>query len=230
MPQSDWVWFFDLDNTLHDASARIFRKLDGTITAFICERLGLDAASADALRVDYWQRYGATLSGLVRHHGIKVEHYVSATHAFIHEGAVSDWVMVTRGLARALAVLPGRKILLTNAPAPYARRVLAALALSRAFERVIAIEAMHVHGALRPKPSRTLLRVAAADVGVRARNAILVEDSLANLKAARAIGWRTVFVSGFLRPPPKVRIYRPSFVDLQVKSVAQLALRYRGLS
>jgi putative hydrolase of the HAD superfamily len=223
------VWFVDLDNTLHNASHRIFSALDGTINAFITDELGLNETDANALRMDYWRRYGATLSGLVRHHGVKVDHYVDKTHAFIHEGAVSDWVIRRPGLARALATLPGRKILLTNAPGRYAARVLMALGLERAFEKCIAIEAMHLHGTLRPKPSQAMLRAIAARERVLAQDAILVEDSVANLKAARAIGWRTVFVSGFLAPRAKVRIYRPAYVDLQVKSIAELALRYRGL-
>jgi putative hydrolase of the HAD superfamily len=103
------------------------------------------------------------------------------------------------------------------------------LGLERAFTKCIPIEEMHLHGTLRPKPSRALLRAVAARERVSAENAILVEDSVANLKAARAIGWRTVFVSGFLAPRAKVRINRPAYVDLQVKSIAQLALRYRGL-
>jgi putative hydrolase of the HAD superfamily len=229
MRGTDPVWFVDLDNTLHDASKRIFSALDSTITAFIADELGLSHADANELRIEYWRRYGATLSGLVRHHGVKVQHYVDRTHAFIDEGVVTDWVTVGSGLDRALSMLPGRKILLTNAPRRYASRVLLALGLERAFTKCIPIEEMHLHGTLRPKPSRALLRAVAARERVSAENAILVEDSVANLKAARAIGWRTVFVSGFLAPRAKVRINRPAYVDLQVKSIAQLALRYRGL-
>jgi putative hydrolase of the HAD superfamily len=229
MRGTEVVWFVDLDNTLHDASKRIFSKLDSTITAFIADELAISEHDANQLRVEYWRRYGATLSGLVRHHGVKVQHYVDRTHAFIDEGLVTDWVTVASGLERALSMLPGRKILLTNAPERYASRVLLALGLKRSFFKCIPIEEMHVHRTLRPKPSRALLRAVAARERVSAENAILVEDSVLNLKAARAIGWRTVFVSGFVPPRTKVRINRPAYVDLQVKSIAQLALRYRGL-
>jgi hypothetical protein len=59
-----------------------------------------------------------------------------------------------RGLARCLRTLPGKKILLTNAPAHYSRRVLMHLNLHRQFMQHIPVEEMRVHGKVQPKPSR----------------------------------------------------------------------------
>ena len=59
------VWIFDLDNTLHNATPHIFPHINRSMTAYLREHLALDEAAADALRMDYWQRYGATLSGLI---------------------------------------------------------------------------------------------------------------------------------------------------------------------
>ena len=63
------TWIFDLDNTLHDARAHIFPQMDRAMTAYVQRALGLDEAAAGALRQEYWRRYGATLLGLMRHHG-----------------------------------------------------------------------------------------------------------------------------------------------------------------
>jgi putative hydrolase of the HAD superfamily len=64
------VWFFDLDNTLHDASHAIFGAIDSRMTSYVERHLAVDRAEADRIRRHYWLRYGATLLGLVRHHGI----------------------------------------------------------------------------------------------------------------------------------------------------------------
>lgn len=221
------VWFFDLDNTLHDASWRIFGALDGSITEFISKRLSVSSEEADRLRIAYWSRYGATMAGLSRHHGIGFQDYLDETHSFIHQGQVSDWVRSEASLKRSLSSLPGQKILLTNAPARYAAHVIDGLGIAQLFDEVIGIDQMRQHGTMRPKPSRFLLQTLSARHRVTGSNAILVEDSLPNLKSAREVGWRTVHVVSYTTKPGACRISRPGYVDLQVKSIAQLARRHR---
>ena len=104
-------------------------------------------------------------------------------------------------MARVLKRLPGRKILLTNAPASYAHHVLRHLGLHRHFADHLPIESMVVHRQLRPKPSRLLLRRLLAREGISARRCVLVEDTLENLRPARRLGMRTVWISRSLRYP-----------------------------
>jgi putative hydrolase of the HAD superfamily len=115
------VWLFDLDDTLHDAhraampaACRSAMTRSTSSASSTCR----EAEQADALRRRYWLRYGATLLGLVRHHGVKAAHFLHHTHRLPGlEAAV-------RGHPHdvaALAALPGRKYILTNAPRVYAR-------------------------------------------------------------------------------------------------------------
>ena len=76
------VWLFDLDNTLHNAGASAFKHFDGAMNAYIAERLQVSWAEADHLRAHYWARYGSTLLGLIRHHGVVVRDFVDDTHRF----------------------------------------------------------------------------------------------------------------------------------------------------
>ena len=64
------TWIFDLDNTLHDAAARIFPAMHGQINAFLQREFGVDEQGANRMRQEFWQRYGTTLNGLMRHHVI----------------------------------------------------------------------------------------------------------------------------------------------------------------
>ena len=127
------VWLFDLDNTLHNAGASAFRHFDTTMNRYIVEQLGVEEAEADRLRRDYWRRYGSTLLGLVRHHGVRPAHFVRHTHAF--PGLESTLVAHAHDLA-ALRRLPGRKVVLSNAGRDYALRVLRALGLDRKSTRL----------------------------------------------------------------------------------------------
>ena len=190
-------------------------------------------AQVDAARLGYWKRYGATLLGMIRHHGVSAADFLHVTHDL---GALDKLVRAEKGLGTLLRRLPGRKILLTNAPTRYSTDVMRHLGLSRHFAHHVAIEHMHVHRQLRPKPSSLMLRRLLRKHGVAARRCILVEDTLANLKSASRLGLRTVWVTQYLRmsdpigkaPLPRT-LKRPGYVDVKVKSVRQLPARLHRL-
>jgi len=195
-PKQQPVWLFDLDNTLHHASHTIFPQINRLMTAYVARVLGTDEATASQVRVDYWRRYGATILGMVRHHGVDPDDFLAQAHHFDDLRAM---VRAERGLAQLLRALPGRKILLTNAPVAYAREVLRHIGLKRAFSREIAVEHMWVHRRLRPKPDPLMLRRLLARERIAPSRAILVEDTLSHLKRYRRLGIRTVWVTGYLR-------------------------------
>jgi len=232
---SKLIWLFDLDNTLHDASHAIFPAINVNMNAYIAKVLGKDGAPADAeavnaARLGYWRRYGATLLGMVKHHQVRPEEFLHEAHQF---GDLAAMIRAERGLGRLLKRLPGRKILLTNAPRRYSHDVLRHLGLHRHFARHVPIESMTVHRQLRPKPSKLMLRKLLAAEGIRARNCVLVEDTVGTLKAAKALGLRTAWVTRYVAShpdlqhraaslsPPKLT-KRPAYVDVKVKSVRQL--------
>jgi putative hydrolase of the HAD superfamily len=216
------VWFFDLDDTLHEASHAIFDAIDTRMTDFVQRHLRLERAQADRLRHDYWLRYGATMLGLVRHHGVDPHHFLRETHDF----PVGELMRAERGLARVLARLPGRKVLVTNAPGAYAARVLRRLGLHRHIRVHYPIERLRLHGQFRPKPSGAMLRALLAREGLAGRTnagrAVLVDDSPANLKSARAAGFKTVLRIG---PAARQPLAGAAFVDARVRTVRQLARR-----
>ncbi|MFM7759667.1 MAG: pyrimidine 5'-nucleotidase [Burkholderiaceae bacterium] len=214
------IWLFDLDNTLHNASHAIFPAINDNMNAVISrvlaeQNLPAHPDAVNEVRVRYWQRYGATLLGMVRHHGMRADDFLRDAHQF---DDLSQMIRAERGLARLLQRLPGRKILLTNAPRAYARSVLRHLGLHRHFAEHVSIESMRVHGEWRPKPSKLLLRRLLRQRGLSASRCVLVEDSLENLKSARCLGMRTVWFSGF-----SARVFfRPGCADVQVKSLHKL--------
>lgn len=226
------LWLFDLDNTLHDASTAIFPAISAQMNVFLARVLGdgttpACAATVDEARLRYWKMYGATLLGMIRHHDVKAADFLRETHDV---AALEKLIRFERGLSSMLRRLPGRKILLTNAPQHYSHTVMRHLGLKRHFSHHIAIEDMHVHGQLRPKPSGLMLRRLLRRHNIAASRAILVEDTLDNLKSARRLGLRTVWVTQYLKAEKAARMpNRPAYVDVKVKSVRQLPARLRRL-
>ncbi|TEA78333.1 pyrimidine 5'-nucleotidase [Allopusillimonas ginsengisoli] len=219
------VWLFDLDNTLHDCSRGIFGAIDTAMSRAVADTLGLEKAAADEIRHRYWKRYGATVIGMVRHHGARAGDFLERSHNF----EIAPLVHSERGLARKLACLPGRKILLTNAPLRYAREVLNTLGILHCFDGLWAIDHMTLQGRMRPKPSAALMRQVLARLGVPARRVILVEDTLRNLRGARQVGMRTVHV--FHPGTPFSALYsgRGLYVDARINAIGHLLVGRCGL-
>jgi putative hydrolase of the HAD superfamily len=205
------VWLFDLDNTLHNASPLIFPRINRAMTDFIIRELRVDEAAAHRLRVDYWVRYGATLSGLVRHHDIDPHHFLRDTHQFPDLARILSH---DRATGHLLDRLPGRKVLFSNAPAHYARAILRAMKVEHRFSAVFTIENLR----FRPKPQTAAYIGLLAELGVPAADCILVEDTVANLKPAKALGMKTVWLSRSSRQPAQV--------DIRVTSLRQLVSRF----
>lgn len=212
------VWLFDLDNTLHDSSRAIFQAIDAAMGKAVASALDLDAPAADILRKAYWHRYGATVIGMERHHGVDAQAFLTASHDF----DVTPLVHSENGLSRKLARLKGRKILLTNAPLAYARDVLKTLGILHHFEGLWAIDHMRLQGHIRPKPSAALMRQVLARLRVPASQVVLVEDTLRNLRAARQAGMRTVHVYHPGTPFSAAHSGRCHYVDVRVTSVGKL--------
>lgn len=222
------TWLFDLDNTLHNASKAVFPAIANNMTRYIAEVLKKEQGEVDMehvnhLRTEYLRRYGATLKGMVIHHGVKEEEFLREAHRFEN---LEQLLHLERGVARVLKRLPGKKILFTNAPHSYSKEVLRGLRLHKDFAGHISIEQMQVHGKSHPKPSRAYLRKLLAQHGWHPHQCILVEDSVANLQAAKALGMRTVMITGHGQHIAQKS--RTASADITVKSVFQLVRLYRS--
>jgi putative hydrolase of the HAD superfamily len=189
------TWLFDLDNTLHDASHAAFGPTNRAMTEYMVEHLGLVFETASALRQHYWQHYGATLLGLVRHHGVKAAHFLDQTHRL---PGLEQRLRTSAHDRAALKRLPGRKLVLTNAPRAYAMRVLDTLRLTTCFDAVISIEDMRMFGEHRPKPDARMFRHLLARLKLRPGDCVLVEDTLEHQKAAHRVGLRSVWMQRYL--------------------------------
>ncbi len=204
------VWLFDLDNTLHDASPHIFPHINRSMTAYLEHHLALGPDEANALRMHYWRRYGATLLGLMRHHGTDPRHFLVETHRFEH---LHEMMVFERALRGMLRRLPGRKFLFSNAPRHYAVTVLELMGVRDVFEAVIGIEDL----AYQPKPGVGAYRRLLSSQRLVPSRCIMIEDSAENLRTAKRLGMRTVLVGRDLR--------QPAYVDVKIASILDLRRR-----
>ncbi len=208
-------WIFDLDNTLHNATPHIFPHINRSMTAYLQQHLELDEQAANELRIDYWQRYGATLSGMMRHHGTEPGHFLWHTHQF---SELPQMVQHEPLLRHVLQRLPGRKLVFSNAPQHYAEAVLKLLGIEKYFDDIFAIE----HTRYQPKPKISGFMRLLRKHNLHAAQCVMVEDSAENLQAAKRLGMGTVWVNTTPRAP--------AYVDVKIRSVMELPRAVSRLS
>jgi putative hydrolase of the HAD superfamily len=204
---SSKVFIFDLDDTLHNASAQIFPVMNRDMVLYIMDSLELDESAAESLRQHYWRIYGATLKGLMRHHGTDPYHFLEETHQLI---TLPEMVLQTRRLRHMLKNLPGRKVIFTNAPRSYALRVLDLLGIGDIFELVFSVESAAFHA----KPSVRGFQRLLKSIKAKPSDCIMMEDTLSALMTAKRLGMKTIWVTK--------QLHKPSFVDYRINGVLAL--------
>lgn len=223
------LWLVDLDDTIFNASAGMLAAIHRRMEQYIGRRLDLPPQQAVRLQKDYWRTYGATFVGLQRHHGVAPDEFFEATHGFDLQPYLKT-VTGAQRLRAVLARLPGRRVVLTNGPRIYAEGVLRGLRLRGVFDGVVSANDMHICGKWRSKPDPILFAHAAHAFGARPCETCFVDDSPANLAAARALGMAAVWCRGYRNDKPATAAH--PWADLVVDNLdalaAELGRRPRG--
>ncbi len=181
------TWIFDLDNTLYPPRSNLFAQVDERMGRFIAALLSCDRIEARKVQKDYYKRYGTTLRGLMSEHGVDPHEFLRFVHDIDHSPIEPD-----PALGSALALLPGRKFVLTNGSRAHAQAVLSRLGIGEHFEDLFDIIAAEFE----PKPARRPYETFLSLHGIEPTAAAMFEDLPRNLEVPHELGMRTVLVTG----------------------------------
>ena len=179
------IWIFDLDNTLYPPGSEFMALMESRMTDFVARETGLPPDQARALQKKYLHEHGTTLAGMMAHHGMAPEPFLTEVHDIS-----MDTLHPIPELVEAIARLPGRRLVFTNGDARHAARVLAHLGLDHLFEDVFHIAAADYI----PKPRPEAFERMIARHHVEPRASAFFEDSERNLEPAAGLGMTTVLV------------------------------------
>ncbi len=196
------AWIFDFDNTLFSSGMEIFPLINEKMTQYIEHHLCVERSEANRLRKLYWDRYGATLTDLVRHHAVDSKDFLKKTHDI---GELDSFASRSSRLIRLFRQLSGKKIVFSNSPAEYLEQMLRLLGIRHFLSEAFSIEATNMN----PKPSMIGYRKLLKTHRLEAARCVMVEDSLSNLFAARRLGMKTIWVTRELN--------QPNWVDARVR-------------
>lgn len=199
---------FDVDDTLYDVSNGFTahrKRNGGAVYHFMMHHLGFESeVAAKALRDEYFAKYHSTAKALAI---AEAEGRLPVgAHFEAQDLAMWCWwatkldfasfLQADPKLVEALRACPRRLVAFTNAPRQYGLRVLETLGLLEdgifTEDNVCAVD--DVMPACKPE-LEAFAKVLAA-VGAAAEECVMVEDSMKNVRAAKALGMKTVLVSG----------------------------------
>lgn len=180
------TWVFDLDNTLYSPDSDLWPQIDAQITAYVCETFGMDALSARHLQKYWYTRHGTTLRALIDLYDIDPHEFLAIAHDIDRSSILPDLA-----LSKALAALPGRKLILTNGDRDHAMKTAARLGVDHHFEDVFDI----VDADFVPKPQAVAYHRFLDKHRIDPASAAMFEDLEKNLKVPHALGMTTVLVT-----------------------------------
>ncbi|MEA2102387.1 MAG: pyrimidine 5'-nucleotidase [Thermodesulfobacteriota bacterium] len=176
----------DIDDTLYPKGAGPFAHVSARIDAYVKERLRMGPARARRLRRSYVRRYGSTLKGLMIHHDVDPHPFLQE----VHDVPVEEMLHVDEGLVQTLSSLECGLTAFSNASLDYAGRVLRALGIDEFFDDLFTIEYMDFI----PKPLEYPYLKVMEFYGQSPEGFIMVDDRIANVETAIAIGMEGVVV------------------------------------
>lgn len=177
---------FDLDETIYPRSSGLMQAISARINQYMIEKMGMPPEIVSDLRHEYWEKYGTTSRGLQILHHIDVDEYMQ----FVHDVPLGNYIGPDAALDEALAALPQRKVIFTNATAGHAHAVLKTIRVAHHFEATY--DAFFVGNESKPAMGgyRRLLEA----LNTPARACLMVEDTARNLRPAKELGMTTVLV------------------------------------
>ena len=181
-------WIFDLDNTIYDINAGVFEKISTRITEYIITALSVTREEANLVRSNMYKKYGLTLTGLMREYGIAPDEYLDYIHDVTHPELKYD-----EQLKLNLKNLTGRKFIYTNASKNHSKNILSVMGIEAEFEKILDIKATQYLTKPDPKSYNIMLKAFGIS-GDQIGNSIFIEDTAKNLRPAKSLGIKTVWI------------------------------------
>lgn len=199
------TWIFDLDNTLHDAQSKIFPLVNTKMNEYISSYLDISLEDASSLRESYWERYGATLKGLIKHHNINPIDFLSVTHNLQD---FNKLVLPENNIKKTLSKIQGRKIIYTNAPKTYTNKILKISKIFELFDEIFTIEDSNFI----PKPDQGMMDTFLKKYNIS--EGFFIDDVKENLFTAKNSGLTTIWITN--------EENQPSYIDKKIEKISDL--------
>jgi putative hydrolase of the HAD superfamily len=188
---------FDLDDTLYSPGNGLWDEIGLRIERYLIEHAGVDPLQVNDVRRHYYASYGTTLRGLMANYPhLSPDVYLQ----FVHDVDMTRYLNPSPELDTFLTSLTLPKVIFTNSDSNHALRVLNCLGVAHHFPTIVDIRAMGFANKPDPKAYEVLLNT----IDAKAEGCLFIEDSLRNLRPAKALGFTTILLGNGHLPDPDV--------------------------
>ena len=178
-------FIFDLDNTLYSGQTKVFEMIDKRMSAYISKKLNVDLIKAKEIQKKYFYELGTTLSGLMKHNNIDPYEFLN----FVHDIDIS-WLSKDLLLREELIKIKEKKYIFTNGSHSHANNITKQLGIEDLFDGIFDI----TDADFIPKPSIEPYKKIIKKFNLDPKKTILIEDIAHNLKQAKSLGMKTVWL------------------------------------
>ena len=178
-------WIFDLDNTLYDGSTKVFKLIDKRMSIFISKKLNVDLIKAREIQKKYFYDTGTTLSGLMKYNNVDPHEFLSEVH-----NINISWLPKDLLLREELIKIKEKKYIFTNGSHSHVKNIINQLGIEDLFDGAFAI----TDADFIPKPSIEPYKKIIKKFNLDPKKSILIEDIAHNLKQAKFLGMKTVWL------------------------------------
>jgi len=178
-------WIFDLDNTLYDGATKVFSQIDKNMSIFISKKLNVDLIKAREIQKKYFYDTGTTLSGLMKYNNVDPHEFLSEVH-----NINISWLPKDLLLREELIKIKEKKYIFTNGSQSHVTNITKQLGIEDLFESAFTI----TDAEFIPKPSLEYYKKGVKKFNLDPKKSVLFEDICHNLKEAKFLGMKTVWL------------------------------------
>ena len=202
-------FIFDLDNTLYSGQTKVFERIDKRMSVYISKKLNVDLIKAKEIQKKYFYESGTTLSGLMKHNNIDPYEFLN----FIHDIDIS-WLSKDLLLREELIKIKEKKYIFTNGSYSHANNITKQLGIEDLFDGIFDI----TDADFIPKPSIEPYKKIIKKFNLDPKKTLLIEDIAHNLKQAKSLGMKTVWLENSETFASKDKD-RP-YIDYKIKNLS----------
>ena len=178
-------FIFDCDGVLYQDLEAVFGQVSKKMTKYISEKLNLSLEKAKELQTNYFHKYNTSFNGLMIHHDVNPEEFLK----YVHDINL-DFMKKDLALREELIKLNTKKFIFTNGSHDHVKNITKHVGIDDLFDGVFDITDCN----LIPKPSLEPYKKLIEKFGILPEETIFIEDIAKNLKPAKKLGMKTVWL------------------------------------
>lgn len=181
------LWVFDCDGVIYDNVKEAKKEVINIMARFISSRYGCGIEESISIRSELLKKHQVphSIMALMRE-GFDEQEILEETYFAIDLQRLG--IIPSLKLQKLLSSLNGKKVMLTNNHAEYARKVLCQLGVSEHFFDVYGIGEL----GLIQKPDLQAFQFVQDSTGING-NVVFIDDEIKNVIAAEQFGWTAVW-------------------------------------